>query len=174
MHQRWVPCLVEVVHCDQPAPKQWTIPCLKLIVNYCIKHRAFFVNNLYIIYILSWPHKKHQKTLSRPLDSNFKKIQGLFKDLHRNLRTFQGQMEFKDFSRTSLKFKDFSRLCEPCDHREGAVKSQEPSQCPKTAPYTISVSEHTKQDGREKRKTKRLCVTDVTGLLFAGFVVIFN
>ena len=30
-------------------------------------------------------------------------IQGLFKDLHRNLRTFQGKMEFKDFS----------RLCEP-------------------------------------------------------------
>ena len=86
-----------------------------------------------------------------------------------NSRTFQGlAQKFKDFSRTSLKFKDFSRLCEPCDHREGAVKSQEPSQCPKTAPYTISVSEHTKQDGREKRKTKRLCVTDVTGLLFAG------
>ena len=30
-------------------------------------------------------------------------IQGLFKDLHRNLRTFQGKMEFKDFSRTSPK-----------------------------------------------------------------------
>ena len=32
-----------------------------------------------------------------------KKIQALFKDLHRNLRTFQGKMEFKDFSRTSPK-----------------------------------------------------------------------
>ena len=147
MHQRWVPCLVEVVHCDQPAPKQWTIPCLKLIVNYCIKHRAFFVNNLYIIYILSWPHKKHQKTLSRPLHSNLKKIQGLFKDLHRNLRTFQG---------LPLKFKDFSRLCEPCDHREGAVKSQEPRKCPKTAPYMTSVSEHTKREA-ERRGKQNVC-----------------
>ena len=58
-----------------------------------------------MIYILSWTTKKHQKTLSRPLHSKLKKIQGLFKDLHRNLRTFQG---------LSLKFKDFSRLCEPC------------------------------------------------------------
>ena len=82
-----------------------------------------------------------------------------------NSRTFQG---------LPLKFTDFSRLCEPCDHRKGAVKSQELRKCPKTAPYTISVSEHTKQDGREKRTRKRLCVTDVTGLLFAGFVVIFN
>ena len=49
--------------------------------------------------------KKHHKTLSRPLHSKFKKTQGLFKDLHRNLRTFQG---------LPLKFKDFSRLCEPC------------------------------------------------------------
>ena len=31
------------------------------------------------------------------------KIHGLFKDLHRNLRAFQGKMEFKDFSRTSPK-----------------------------------------------------------------------
>ena len=118
-----------------------------------------------MIYILSCPNKKHQKTLSRPLHSNLKKTQGLFKDLHRNLRTFQG---------LPLKFKDFSRLCDPCDHREGAVKSQELRKCPKTTPYTISVNEHTKQDGRENRTRIRLCVTDVTGLLFVGFVVIFN
>ena len=36
-----------------------------------------------------------------PLNSKLKKIQGLFKDLHKNLRTFQGKMELKDFSRTS-------------------------------------------------------------------------
>ena len=76
--------------------------------NYCIKHCALCVtNNLLIlwamIHILSWTTKKHQKTLSRPLHSKLKKIQGLFKDLHRNLRTFQGKMEFKDFS----------RLCKP-------------------------------------------------------------
>ena len=57
-----------------------------------------------MIYILSWTTKKHQKILSRLLHSKLKKIQALFKDLHRNLRTFQGKMEFKDFS----------RLCEPC------------------------------------------------------------
>ena len=67
-----------------------------------------------MIYILSWTTKKHQRTLSRPLHSKVKKIQGLLKDLPRNLRTFQGKIEFKDCSRTSLKFKDFSRLCEPC------------------------------------------------------------
>ena len=93
--------------------------CLKLIVNYCIKHGALYVNDLYIhwatIYILSWTTKKHQKILSRLLHSKLKKIQALFKDLHRNLRTFQGKMEFKDFSRTSPKiqglFKTVRTLC---------------------------------------------------------------
>ena len=54
-----------------------------------------------MIYILSRTTKKHQKTLSRLLHSKLKKIQGLFKDLHRNLRTFHGKMGFKDFLRTS-------------------------------------------------------------------------
>ena len=67
-----------------------------------------------MIYILSWTTKKHQKNLSRPLHSKLKKIQGLFKDLYRNLRTFQGKMEFKDFS----------RLCEPCLHITLNVKSK--------------------------------------------------
>ena len=75
-----------------------------------------------MIYTLSWTTKKHQKNLSRPLHSKLKKIPGLFKDLHRNLRMFQGKMEFKDFSRTSLKFKDFSRLREPCEREPGALK----------------------------------------------------
>ena len=48
-----------------------------------------------MIYILSWTTKKHQKILSRPVHSKLKKIQGLFKDLHRNLRTFQGKMSAK-------------------------------------------------------------------------------
>ena len=53
-----------------------------------------------MIFILSRTTKKHQKILeARPLHSKLKKIQGLFKDLHRNLRTFQGKMDFKDFSR---------------------------------------------------------------------------
>ena len=52
-----------------------------------------------MIYILSWTSEQYKKILSRSLHSKLKKIQGLFKDLHRNLRTFQGKMEFKDFSR---------------------------------------------------------------------------
>ena len=52
---------------------------------------------------MSWTTKKHKKNLSRPLHSKSKKIQGLFKDLHRN--------SIKDFSKKngiqglSLKFK---------------------------------------------------------------------
>ena len=42
-----------------------------------------------MIYILSWTTKNHQKTLSVPLNSKMKKIQGLFKDLHRNSRTVE-------------------------------------------------------------------------------------
>ena len=87
--------------------KAWT-DCLtnfstffsSLVLN-CIRHWALCVNNLYTIPPLTT--KKHQKTLSRPLHSKLKKIQGLFKDLLRNLRIFQGKMEFKDFSRTSPK-----------------------------------------------------------------------
>ena len=55
-----------------------------------------------MIYILSWTTKEHQKTLCRSLHVKLT-IQGHFKDLHRNLRSFEGKMEFKDFSRTSLK-----------------------------------------------------------------------
>ena len=62
-----------------------------------------------MIYILLGQPKSIKKILSRPLHSKLKKIQGLFKNLHRNLRTFQGKMEFKDFSRT---FQD----CKPCNH----------------------------------------------------------
>ena len=41
-----------------------------------------------------------------PLNSKLKKIQGLFKDLPRNLRTFQGKIEFKVFLRTSPKIQE--------------------------------------------------------------------
>ena len=56
-----------------------------------------------MIHILSWTTQKHQKTLSRPIHSKLKKIQGLFKDLHRNLRAFEGKMESTDFLRTTPK-----------------------------------------------------------------------
>ena len=71
------------------------------------------------IYILSWTTKKHQKTLSRPLHSKLKKIQGLFKDLHRNLRTFQGKMEFKDFSRTFPKIQGLFKTARTVSVRKG-------------------------------------------------------
>ena len=57
-----------------------------------------------MIYILSWTTKKHQKNLSRPLHSKFKKIYGLFKEKW-NSRTFQG---------LPLKFNDFSSVGKPC------------------------------------------------------------
>ena len=56
-----------------------------------------------MIYILSWTSKKHQKIFSSSLHSKLKKIQGLFKDLHRNLRAFEGKMETTDFLRTTPK-----------------------------------------------------------------------
>ena len=57
---------------------------------------------------------------SPPLHSKLKKIQVLFKDLHTNSRTFQGKMEFKDFSRTPPKiqglFKTVRTLIGCIDH----------------------------------------------------------
>ena len=49
------------------------------------------------------PYSMQSNLVSTPLFLKLKKIQGLFKDLHRNSRTFQGKMEFKDFSRTPPK-----------------------------------------------------------------------
>ena len=38
-----------------------------------------------------------------------------FQVLAQKFKDFQGKMQFKAVSRTSLEFKDFSRLCEPCN-----------------------------------------------------------
>ena len=46
------------------------------------------------------PKSMQRNLLLTPLHLKLKKIQGLFKDLHRNSRPFQGKMEFKDVSRT--------------------------------------------------------------------------
>ena len=56
-----------------------------------------------MIYICLGQPKSIKKLFRGPLHSKLKKIQGLFKDLHSHLRTFQGKMEFKDFLRTSPK-----------------------------------------------------------------------
>jgi len=46
------------------------------------------------------PKSMQSNLLSTTLHLKLKKIQGLFKEVHRNLRTLQGKMKFKDFSRT--------------------------------------------------------------------------
>ena len=56
-----------------------------------------------MIYILSSTTRKALKNTFQATTFKVEEIQELFNDLHRNLRTFQGKMEFKDFS----------RLCEP-------------------------------------------------------------
>ena len=45
------------------------------------------------------PESIQSNLLLPPLRLKLKKLQGLFKDFHRNSRAFQGQMEFKDFLR---------------------------------------------------------------------------
>ena len=78
--------------------------CFRLIVNYCIKKTALCGSPLtslsYDLYSVL-DNQKEPKTLFRQLHSKLKNIYGLAK-------------EFKDFSRTSLQFKDFSCLIEPC------------------------------------------------------------
>ena len=66
-----------------------------------------------MIYILSWTTKEHKKTLSRPLHSKLKKIQGLLKEKW-NSRTFQGlPLKFKDhgpFSSTPNKSHTYFKI----------------------------------------------------------------
>ena len=69
-----------------------------------------------MIYILLVDNQKGFKTLFRPLHSRLKKIQGLFKDLHRNLRNFRGKMEFKDFSGTSPKIQGIFKTVKPANY----------------------------------------------------------
>ena len=57
-----------------------------------------------MIYTLSWTTKKHQKN----------SFQATTYKVEENSRTFKGKMAFKDFQELPLKFKDCSRLCEPC------------------------------------------------------------
>ena len=68
--------------------------------------------------------------VSTPLFLKLKKIQGLFKDLHRNSRTFQGKMEFKDFSRTPPKIqglfktvRTLSMVASPGQHMQHKKKT---------------------------------------------------
>ena len=44
----------------------------------------------------------------------------------------------------------------------------------RTSRRSLAISQFTQQDGRKRRTAKRLCVTNVTGLLLACSVVIFT
>ena len=69
-----------------------------------------------MICILSiFDNQKASKHFPGHFTQSWRKFKDFFKDLYRNFRIFQGKMQFKDFWRTSLEFKDFSRLCEPCN-----------------------------------------------------------
>ena len=48
-------------------------------------------------YILSL---KTKKALKKKVEENSRNFQGIFKDLHKSLKTFQGKMEHTDFLRT--------------------------------------------------------------------------
>jgi len=66
-----------------------------------------------MIYVLSWTSKEHQKTLSRPLHLKLKKIQGLFKACTEISGLFKEKWSSGTLQGLPLKFKGFSRLCEP-------------------------------------------------------------
>ena len=61
----------------------------------------------YSIFCLRQPKiiKKHFP--GNYIHSELEEILQTFQDLHRNLTTFQGKMEFKDFSKTFLKIQVF-------------------------------------------------------------------
>ena len=73
--------------------------CLELTVNFFVEQQnalcksplTSLSNDLYSVL----DNQKALRTLSRPLHSKFKKVQRLFKDLHGNLRTFEGKMDFE-------------------------------------------------------------------------------
>ena len=58
-------------------------------------------------------NQKALKNSLRATTFTLKKIQALFKELHRNLRTYQGKMEFKDFSTTSPKIQGLLNCVNP-------------------------------------------------------------
>ena len=67
-------------------------------------YKSHLTSLSYDFYTVLDNQKAFKKTLSRPLHSKLKKVQGLFTEKW-NSRTFQG---------LPLKFKDFSRPCGPC------------------------------------------------------------
>ena len=54
--------------------------------------------------------KDNPKALKNTFQATRFKVEGSFKDLYRNVTTFQEKMEFKDFSRTPLKVKTVQTL----------------------------------------------------------------
>ena len=79
----------------QKCTKAWIV-CFTNISTF---FNSLVLSVLWAMYILYWTTKKGKKNFPVHYIQSWRKV----KDLHRNLRTFQGIMEFKDFS----------RLCEP-------------------------------------------------------------
>ena len=66
---------------------------------------CFYTRQCFTVFEVAFHRKRVPKSmqsnmLSAPLHLKLKKIQGPFKDLQRNSRTFQGKTEFKDILRT--------------------------------------------------------------------------
>ena len=74
---------------------------------------SFLVIGCFYTRVLEFEGALHRKRIFLKL----KKIQGLFKDLHRNSRTFQGKMEFKDFSRTPPKIQGLFKTVRTLLHK---------------------------------------------------------
>ena len=63
-----------------------------------------------MIYTLLLDNQKALKTVSRPLHSKLKKFLRLFKDLHRNLRTFKKKWNSRTPPENSKTFQDCANL----------------------------------------------------------------
>ena len=90
----------------------YTQPLINLVSAHILGRVRFCLKFYLILCIFFFTKLKRKNTLIFTIqlswyssESMLAKIQGLFKTLSRNSRTFQG----------FLAFKDFSRLCEPCD-----------------------------------------------------------
>ena len=91
------------MHIHSPSSQDFKAGTVSSTNSFTLFYKIFNFSELEFVSCLGQPKSILKKTLSRPLLSELKKIQGHFKDLHRNLKTFQGKMEFKDFSRTPPK-----------------------------------------------------------------------
>ena len=77
------------------------------------------------------------------------------------------------FTRKNGDFGAISLTQRNCSAPMSKVESHISDRCSDALWFSV-ISEFTQQDGRKKRTAKCLCVTNVTGLLLACYVVIFT